>query len=90
MLFCITRNINKTKSEKNLEFLIDLIKRFSEKDIWEPVAIAVTGLARYGEYPEVKELLKKKVISRNWYIRKNAATSLAKEERNERIYSEVI
>ena len=90
MLFCITRNINKTKSEKNLEFLIDLIKRFSEKDIWEPVAIAVTGLAGYGEYPEVKELLKKKAISRNWYIRKNAATSLAKEERNERIYSEVI
>ena len=89
---CIIRKINKSKSEKNLEFLMNLIKRFKEGNIWEPVAIAVAGLANYGEYPEVKELLKKEVISRNWYIRKNAANSLAtiglSDDDLEEIYSQ--
>ena len=35
------------------------------------------GLGYYDDNDEVKDLLKKAVVSRNWYIRKNAAESLA-------------
>ena len=75
---CIIRKLNKHKSERNLSILLELIRRFKEGGHWEPVAIAVTGLGQYEDNAEVKELLKKAVVSRNWYIRKNAAASLAK------------
>ena len=75
---CIIRKLNKHKSERNLSILLELIRRFKEGGNWEPVAIAVTGLGQYEDNAEVKELLKKAVVSRNWYIRKNAAASLAK------------
>ena len=74
---CITRKMNKTKSDRSLRYLLDTANRFSEGGDWEPAAIAVTGLAKYPEVAIVKETLKKEVVSRNWYIRKNSAESLA-------------
>ena len=75
-LCCIIRKFNKTPSERNLGFLKGLILRFREGDVWEPVAIAVTGLGKYRDNGEVKELLKKELLARNWYIRKNSAAAL--------------
>ena len=89
---CIIRKLNKKKSERNLSILLELIRRFKEGGDWEPVSIAVKGLGYYDDNDEVKDLLKKAVVSRNWYIRKNAAESLAQigitdEDLNE-IYSQ--
>ena len=73
----IIRKINKVPSERNLAFVEDVVERYQDGDDWEPVAVAVAGLRHYGGNAEVKELLKDKVTSRNWYIRKNAAAALA-------------
>ncbi len=73
----IIRKINKVPSERNLAFVEDVVKRYQDGDDWEPVAVAVAGLRHYEGNTKVKELLKDKVTSRNWYIRKNAAAALA-------------
>lgn len=73
----VTRKINKAPSMRNLGFLKDLIGRYEGDDRWEPVATAVSGLGRYHGNADVKELLKGKLVSPNWFIRKNSAASLA-------------
>ena len=73
---CIIRKLNKQKSERNLDLLKDLINRYDEQSHWEPVAIAVAGLGRYGDNEEVRAILKDEIVSQNWFIRRNAAASL--------------
>lgn len=74
---CITRKMNKVKSDKSFRYLVDVERRFRETGDWEPIAIAVTGLAHYPEEKVAKDILKREITSRNWYIRKNSAESLA-------------
>ena len=74
---CITRKMNKVQSDRNLRYLKGITNRFTEGGIWEPVSIAVMGLGSYPEDPEVKGILKKELLSRNWYIRNHSAESLA-------------
>lgn len=74
---CITRKMNRVKSSKSFRYLVDIERRFREGGDWEPVAIAVTGLAHFPEEKVAKDILKRELISRNWYIRKNSAESLA-------------
>lgn len=74
---CITRKLNRVRSDRNLRYLLDMANRYSEGSEWEPAAIAVTGLGGYPGNKTAKETLKKKLLSRNWYVRKNSAASLA-------------
>ena len=74
---CITRKINKVQSERNLRYLKDITARFKEGSDWEPVSVAVMGLGHYPEDRSVKDILKRELLSRNWYIRKHSAESLA-------------
>ncbi len=73
----IIRKINKSPSERNLAFVEGIVEQYQDGDDWKPVAVAVAGLGQYKGDHKVKELLKDKVTSKNWYIRKNAAAALA-------------
>ena len=75
VICCIIRKLSKTVSDRNLRFLEEIISRFRVGDVWEPVAVAVTGLGKY-QNEEARHLLIEELTSRNWFVRKNAAAAL--------------
>lgn len=70
---CI-RYLGKYPSEEAYPLLLDLVEKEEERP-WQYAAIAASALAAYpGD--ETVEILKKKLSSRNWYVRLNASKSL--------------
>ncbi|MCR5283894.1 MAG: hypothetical protein K6E18_11020, partial [Lachnospiraceae bacterium] len=72
----ILRKLERSPSERNLLFLESTIKAYRHTDTWEPVAISVKGLGGYPGNERVRGILMDLLLSRNWYIRKNAAAAL--------------
>ena len=70
---CI-RYLGKYPSEEAYSLLLDFVEKEQERP-WQYAAIAASALAAYpGD--ETVEILKKKLSSRNWYVRLNASKSL--------------
>ncbi|MDO4797415.1 MAG: hypothetical protein Q4A01_05255 [Coriobacteriales bacterium] len=90
-LCSIVRKIGKSPSDKNLEFLEEVVERHQDGDDWEPVAVSATGLGRYGANARAKDLLLGMVTSPNWYVRRNASAALVRagltKEDAEQIYA---
>ncbi|MBR4760908.1 MAG: hypothetical protein IK078_12285 [Lachnospiraceae bacterium] len=75
-LCSIVRKLERNPSNRNLMFLEKTIDEYRNTDNWEPVAIAVKGLGVYPGIEKVRGILLEMLVSRNWYIRKNAACAL--------------
>jgi len=73
--YAAIRYFVKFQNEESKDFFIDVLK--SDKNAWVEEMLAIQGLSRSSD-SEVRSLIKKKITSRNWYVRVNAAEYLQK------------
>ena len=73
--YCCIRYFGKYRYDPAYPYLLDFLENEREEN-WEYAAIAATALSSYPSERSV-EILKEKLSSVNWYVRFNAAQSLA-------------
>jgi hypothetical protein len=73
----IIRLLGRTADVSNRKAILDSLAEYDSDDGWEPAAVAVSVLTIYRD-EEVMAALLRSLHSRNWYVRINAAKSLAR------------
>ena len=77
----------KFPNEASSKYFMNILKNGS--DVWVEEMLAIQGLSKDGT-PEVRDLIKNKITSRNWYVRTNAAEYLKKNGLDKEEIAEII
>lgn len=74
----IIRLLGKAINDDNRQFLLSCVTQENEDEVWEIKAVACGILGVFKNNRDVVDTLINALYSKNWYVRKNAATSLCK------------